>query len=94
VHGHINQIHANIQMNTVYEAQQAAAKRETDQVRRKLLNASSEIEMESDSCVVRMGAGQERKEQSKPGEQPEQRPTKSAKPVGPGKIHNPISDWA
>jgi hypothetical protein len=41
-----------------------------------------------------MGAGQERKEQSKPGEQPEQRPTKSAKPVGPGKIHNPISDWA
>jgi hypothetical protein len=26
VHGHINQINANIQMNAVYEAQQAAAK--------------------------------------------------------------------
>lgn len=94
MHEHINQINANIQMNAVYEAQQAAAKRETDRVRRKLLNASSEIEMESDSGVVRMGAGQERKEPSKPGEQPEQRPTKSAKPVEPGKIHNPISDWA
>jgi hypothetical protein len=66
---HANQINPNAQLNALYDLQRVAAKRETDRVRKKLLNSASEIGAESDSYVAKLGAHEESQEQPDPQDQ-------------------------
>jgi hypothetical protein len=78
---HANQINPNAQLNALYDLQKAAAKKETDRVRKKLLNSASEIEADSDSYVAKMGSRQESQEE------PENQ-------AGAEEGDDSISDWA
>jgi len=55
---HPNQVNANAQLDAVYAAQNAAAKREAARTRKKLLECASELtaEAEPEACIVRLGS--------------------------------------
>jgi hypothetical protein len=95
MHIHPNQINPNTQLDALYAAEKAAAKREAANTRKKLLEFASELAGESDSdeaCVVKLGAREESQEQAKPqnraarGKQKKQSNDDDAEGV--------ISDWA
>lgn len=86
MHVHGNQFDPNIQMNAVYAAARAEAKRAADRTRKSLLNAPSTLAGEYDfeaDCVVRLsgdggsrenaseGHGQNQGSQKNPNGQPD-----------------------
>jgi hypothetical protein len=99
VHIHPNQINPNAQLNAVYDLQKLAAKRETDRVRKKLLNCASEIEADSDSFVPRVGAKEESEEQPKQPPDPQNQPAHGGGngkegQAGAEETNDSISGWA
>jgi hypothetical protein len=98
MHIHANQINPNAQLDALYSAQRAAAKREAANTRKKLLEFASELAGEADSgeaCVVRVGEREEPEEQAKrqtlpsPGSR-----KKQEERADPGDADKSISDWA
>jgi hypothetical protein len=93
MHVHANQANPNIQLNTLYAAEKAEAKRETERTRKKLMEFASALAGESgDACVVRLGAREESREQAKQQNQGSPKKPKE----GPDSEHadHSISDWA
>jgi hypothetical protein len=94
MHIHPNQINANAQLDSLYAADKAAAKREAENTRRKLMEFASEIAGEAESgedCIVQLGAHEEGQKQQK------RRPASRKKQKEPGNSEdedNSISDWA
>ncbi len=65
MHVHANQINPNTQLDALYAAEKAAAKRAAESTRKKLLEFASELAGEADSeegCVVKLGAREEAEE--------------------------------
>jgi hypothetical protein len=99
MHIHASQINPNAQLNAVYDLQKLAAKRETDRVRKKLLNCATDIEAESDSFVARVGAQEESEEQPKDQPDPQDQPARGGEhgregQAGAEETNDSISGWA
>ena len=95
MHVHPNQINPTIQTDALYAAERAAAKREAERTRKKLLEFASELAGEADSgeaCVVRLGAREESQEQAK-HQKPNAR-KKQKEPTDTEDADRAISDWA
>jgi len=94
MHIHPNQINANVQMDALYAAEKAAAKREVECTRRKLLEFASELAGETDSgedCIVKLGAHEESGKQQS---QQNQAGRKRQETQGDSEdANNSISDW-
>ena len=94
MHIHPNQINPNAQLDALYAADKAAAKREAERTRRKLMELASEIAGEADSgedCIVQLGAHEDGQKQQK------QHHVSRKKQKEPGNTEdedNSISDWA
>jgi hypothetical protein len=92
MHVHSNPINPNTQLDALYAAEKAAAKRAAESIRKKLLEFASELAGESDSeegCVVRLRAREESEEQNQEGG--------AKKPKGNAEeddTDQSISDWA
>jgi hypothetical protein len=75
MHVHANQINPSTQLDALYAAERAAAKREAEGTRRKLMEFASELAGEAEcgeACVVRLGGDEERRRKAKEqGEQDE-----------------------
>jgi hypothetical protein len=95
MHIHPNQTNPNAQLDALYSAQKAEAKREAANTRKKLLEFASELAGESDSeeaCVVRLGAREESEDEPE-----QQNPTghrKQNRPPDSNDADSVISDWA
>ena len=72
---HANQIDPNIQLDAMYAAQKAAAKREVARTRKKLIESASELAGEVEDCVVELKKRQESEQEASP-----QRPQKPPSP--------------
>jgi phage terminase large subunit GpA-like protein len=93
MHIHPNQINPNMQLDSLCAAEKAAAKREVERTRKKLLESASKLAGQAESeedCVVKLGAhDQEPKEQGQ-----KQFKRKSTEQMSPGNTDQSISDWA
>jgi hypothetical protein len=92
MHVHASPINPNAQLDALYAAEKAAAKRAAESTRKKLLEFASELAGEADSeeaCVVKLGSREEAEEQEK--ERSQQGSPKKPKEEDGGKS---ISDWA
>jgi hypothetical protein len=86
------QINPNMQLDNLYAAGKAAAKREVERTRRKLLECASELSGEADSgedCIVELAARQESKQQRSQQNQAERK-----NPRQRVELEISISDWA
>lgn len=95
MHIHPNQITPNAQLDALYAAGRAAAKREAANTRKKLLESASELAGDSDSeeaCVVKLGAHEESQEKEKDQNQASR--TKPNYQPDSEDEDNVISDWA
>ncbi|MFZ0770083.1 MAG: hypothetical protein WCA49_18225 [Candidatus Sulfotelmatobacter sp.] len=95
MHIHPNQINANAQLDALYAADKAAAKREAERTRRKLLEFASELAGEAESgedCIVQLGAHEEGQKRQNRQNQPNRRKRKEQ--VDTADEDNSISDWA
>jgi hypothetical protein len=95
MHVHPNQINPNTQLDALYAAEKAAAKREAANTRKKLIEFAAELAGESDSeeaCVVKLGAHEEFKEQTKQQNQASRK--KQKQQSDSDDADNVISDWA
>ena len=96
MHVHANPINPNAQLDALYSAQKAAAKREAARVRKKLSQFASKLAGEAEAgeaCVVKLEAREESPEQAKPQNQP----SSGKKQIGRAdaeEADNTISDWA
>jgi hypothetical protein len=73
MHVHGNQINPNVQLDSLYSAQRAAAKREAARTRKKLSEFASELAGEAESgeaCVVSLQGREESEEAPKRQDQP------------------------
>jgi hypothetical protein len=94
MHIHPNQINPNTQLDALYAADKAAAKREVERTRRKLLEFASEIAGEADSeedCIVQLGAREEGRKQQN---QSRGSRKKQKEQMGTVDEDNSLSDWA
>lgn len=95
MHIHPNQINPNLQLDNLYAAERAAAKREVERTRRKLLEFASKLEGEAESgedCIVKLGEREEkRNEQNQQNRSGRKRPKEQ---TGPEPTDNSVSDWA
>jgi hypothetical protein len=92
MHVHSNPINPNTQLDALYAAEKAAAKRAAESTREKLLEFASELAGEADSeegCVVKLGAREESEEHA--AERNQQGDAKKPKEEDGVKS---ISDWA
>jgi hypothetical protein len=98
MHVHANQINPNTQLDALYGAERAAAKREAANTRKKLLEFASELAGEADSgdaCVVRLGAREESQEQARQRDRQNQgRQKKQRERANSEDADSSISDWA
>jgi len=87
---HPNQVNLNAQLDAMYAAQKAEAKREAARTRKKLMEFASKLAAEADAadCVIRLGEQQESREES--GRQERYRKN-SGSSADDG---HSISDWA
>ncbi len=89
---HPNQVNPNAQLDAMYAAQKAAAKREAARTRKKLIEFASELasEVDEEPCIVQLGAapGEDREDAQ------EKRQHRSRKGNAAGRSENSISDWA
>lgn len=95
MHIHPNQITPNLQLDSLYAAEETAAKREVERTRKKLLEFASKLEGEAKSgedCIVELGEREEgrneRHQQDRSGQK------KTRKQIGPEPTDNFVSDWA
>jgi hypothetical protein len=93
MHIHPNQINPNTQLDALYAADKAAAKREVERTRKKLLEFASEIAGEGDEedCIVQLGAHEEGRKQQNQNYMSRK---KKAEAVDTDDKENSISDWA
>ena len=98
MHVHPSQINPNAQLDALYAAEKAAAKREAARTRKKLSESASKLLGELDSgeaCVVRLGADEESQEQRKREDQQRQgKRTEKAERGDAGHADISVSDWA
>lgn len=96
MHVHANQPNPNIQLNTLYAAEKAEAKRETERTRKKLMEFASVLAGEAgEACVVKLGAHDESREQAKRDRHNEDHGRKKQNErVNPEAGDGFISDWA
>lgn len=90
---HQNQINPNAQLDAMYAAQRAAAKREAERTRKKLVDCASEVagEADTEACVVKLEARQEPGAETK--QSFHQRPRKQ-KQNRDSEGEGLLSDWA
>jgi hypothetical protein len=94
MHVHANQINPNTQLDALYAAEKAAAKRAAESTRKKLLEFASELAGEADSeeaCVVKLGAREESEERA---EEENRKGNPKKKTDGAEDVDKSISDWA
>jgi hypothetical protein len=94
MHIHPNPINANAQLDALYAADKAVAKREAESTRRKLMEFASEIAGEAESgedCIVQLGAREEGQKQQR---QYSASRKKQKEQVDLEDEDNSISDWA
>jgi|HubBroStandDraft_4_1064222.scaffolds.fasta_scaffold479829_2 hypothetical protein len=95
MHVHANPINLNAQLDSLYSAQKAEAKKEAANIRKKLSEFASELAGEADGgegAIVKLGAREESEEQTPP-----QKPQDAEKKRGAqnaGDAASAISDWA
>lgn len=96
MHVHASQTNPNIQLNTLYAAEKAEAKRETERTRKKLMEFASVLAGEAgEACVVKLGAQDESQEQAEQDPQSEnQGGKKRIEGLEPEAGDASISDWA
>lgn len=96
MHVHANQTNPNIQLNTLYAAEKAEAKRETERTRKKLMEFASVLSGEAgEACVVKLGAHDGSEEQAKQDQRNENRSQKKQNESANGEGRDSsISDWA
>jgi hypothetical protein len=94
MHIHPNQINPNMQLDSLYAAEKAAAKREVERTRKKLLEAASKLAGQADSedCIVKLGARDE--EQKQQGQKKQFGRRKSTGQINSENADKSISDWA
>jgi hypothetical protein len=95
MHIHPNQINANMQLDILYAAEKAAAKREVERTRKKLLESASKLAGQTDSgedCIVKLGAHDQ--EQKQQGQKKQSGRSKSAEQRISENEDKSISDWA
>ena len=94
MHVHSNPINPNTQLDALYAAEKAAAKRAAESTRKKLLEFASELAGEADSeegCVVKLGAREESEEHAEKQNQQDG----ARKPEADAEQEDKsISDWA
>jgi hypothetical protein len=94
MHIHPNQINPNTQLDALNAADKAAANREAERTRRKLMELASEIAGEADSgedCIVQLGADENGQKQQKQNYMSRKK-TKEA--LDTEDEDKSISDWA
>ena len=95
MHIHLTQINANAQLDALYAADKAAAKREVERTRKKLLGFASELTGETDSgedCIVQLGPREEgHKQQNQQNQARHKKPKEQMDSEG---TDNSVSDWA
>jgi hypothetical protein len=96
MHVHANQSNPNIQLNTLYAAEKAEAKRETERTRKKLMEFVSMLSGEAgEACVVKLRAHDGSEERAKQDQQNENRSRKKQnESANPEAGDFSISDWA
>jgi hypothetical protein len=95
MHVHANQINPNTQLDALYAAEKAAAKRAAESTRKQLLEFASELAGEADSeenCVVKLGEREESEEHTE--EQNPQDKRRKPKERDTEDLDKSISDWA
>jgi hypothetical protein len=95
MHVHPNQINPNMQLDSLYAAEKAAAKREVERTRKKLLECASKLAGQTDSeegCIVKLGARDQ--EQRQQGQRKQSGRNKSAEQQISENEDKSISDWA
>lgn len=93
MHAHAKLINPNAQLDALYSAERAAAKREATRTRKKLLEFASEIAAEAESgeaCVVRLEGGED--SQAETNQQGSGK--KQTETPGEEDVDNSISQWA
>jgi hypothetical protein len=96
MHVRANQINPNAQLDALYAAERAAAKKAAESTRKKLLEFASELAGEvgsGEDCVVKLGAREESGEHAREQNQQDRR-KKQEEPADPENKDNSISDWA
>ncbi|MFZ0293046.1 MAG: hypothetical protein WAL52_05535 [Candidatus Sulfotelmatobacter sp.] len=96
MHVHPNQINPNMQLESLCAAEKAAAKREIERTRKKLLESASKLagQAESEDCIVKLGARDHEHEQQDGRKQKQSGRKKSTEQLSSEKADNSISDWA
>jgi hypothetical protein len=96
MHVHQNQISPNAQLDAMYAAQKAAAQREAERTRKKLLELASTIsgEADEDACVVELGAREDSHSGARQQEQRAPRNLKKQEQSDSAPAESSISDWA
>ena len=97
MHVHANAINPNTQLDALYAAEKAAAKRAAESTRKKLLEFASELAGEADSeeaCVVKLGAREEAEEQAQHQNPRDRSPKKPKQAENAENDDGSISDWA
>jgi hypothetical protein len=98
MHGHSNQINLSTQLDALYATEKAAATRQAERTRKRLLESASKLAGESDSeegCVVKLGAHEESQEQAKQQNQQNQASRKKPKePMDSKRANSSVSAWA
>jgi hypothetical protein len=98
VHIRPSQLNPNIQLDAMYAAEKAAAKREAERTRKKLMESASKLAGESESgeaSIVEIGAREESREES--SRQERQDTADSQKPKDEADSQDAeryLSDWA
>ena len=92
MHIHPNQTIPNTEMNSLYAAEKAAAKREVERTRNKLLGFGYEVRDGSESeeaCVVELTGQEQRGRKRRPGSGKQPNENAELKPEAKS-----VSDWA
>jgi hypothetical protein len=90
---HANPVNLNAHLDATYAAQKAAAAREAERTRKKLLGVNAEPAGEADAgaCVVKLGAHEDSPEDT--NRQSRQNAHARKREVNAENV-NPVSDWA
>jgi hypothetical protein len=97
MHIHANQTNPNVQLNALYAAEKAEAKRETERTRKKLIKFASVLAGEcGEPCVMKLGAHEEPQVQAKQDQRNRNQGSrkKQSEAVNPEPGDASISDWA
>lgn len=93
MHIHPNQINPSMQLDSLYAAGKAAAKREVERTRKRLLECAPELAGEADSeedCIVELGASEEGQQRQSQQNQATRKNQKRNRVT----VETSISDWA